>query len=75
MYVKSVHIYNIKDDSWDTGTHRPFPVGIRSHAWTRYEDSFLIAGGMGGGGTNDAVNYDKIYRFGQNVHCTDIRVL
>ena len=41
---------------------KSFPVEIRNHAWTRFGDSFLIAGGNGveiGGGISD---FDTIYR-------------
>ena len=50
---------------------KDFPTTIRAHAWTRYEDSFLIAGGRGEGedcgagkGPGDFCEYDTIYRLG-----------
>ena len=35
---------------------------IRNHAWTRFEDSFLIAGGRGGVQSDGVSDLDTIYR-------------
>ena len=68
---------NIQTHSWNTARETvdfakivwltlfaadPFPVEIRNHAWTRFGDSFLIAGGRGGVQSDGVSDLDTIYR-------------
>ena len=55
-------IYLIYQTLFAAEPAKSFPVEIRNHAWTRFGDSFLIAGGNGVEIGDGITDLDTIYR-------------